>query len=186
MNDASTVSRVMTPFVMRTGPDARLDQTARLLREFHISGLPVVDEKEQLVGVISERDLVRELHQAAGVASPRGLLDLLLESAPTKGASVLEICRHRLHNARVRDVMTQSVVSVRPEASLIEAARLMKQNGVSRLPVVDNEKRLVGIVAKCDIVDDLSTHPSRVRGALHPRLRRIPTQTRQSDPYLDI
>ncbi len=186
MNDAPSVARVMTQVVITTSPDASLDQAARVLREFHISGLPVVDAGERVVGVISEKDLIRDLHQAAGVSSPRGLLDLLLESAPTKGESILEVCRHRLRNTRVRDVMTQPAVSVGPEASLIEAARIMKRKGVNRLPVLDDEKHLVGIVARCDIVDDLSTHAPRIRGALHPSTPRARSKAKRTNPYFDI
>ncbi len=186
MSSTPIVARIMTQAVMTTGPDAHLDEAARLLREFHISGLPVVDASEHVVGVISEKDLVRDLHHAAGVDSPRGLLDLLLESAPSKGESVLEVCRNRLRNTRVRDVMTHPAVSVGPEASLIEAARVMKKNGVSRLPVVDAQKHLVGIVAKCDIVDDLSSQPARVRGSLRPSPLQTRSQIRHSDPYYDI
>jgi CBS domain-containing protein len=177
----------MTQVVITTGPDASLDQAARLLREFHVSGLPVVDSSEQVIGVVSEKDLIRDLHQAAGVGSPRGLLDLLLESAPAKkGESILEVCRNRLRHTRVREVMSQPVVSVGPEASLIEAARLMKRNGVNRLPVVDTQRHLVGIVARCDIVDDLSSHPSRVRGSLHPSRPKVRSRAKHSNPYFDI
>ena len=186
MRETPTVAQIMSPLVMMTRPDARLSDVARVLREFHISGLPVVDEDERVVGVISEKDLVRTLHKATGIGSPRGLLDLLLESAPAKGESVLEVCRRRLRNTRVRDVMTQPAVSVRPEVSIIDAARLMKLNGVNRLPVVDARERLFGIVTRCDIVDDLATQPSRVRGALHPAVPKIVSRTDHSDPFFDI
>ncbi|HYA58391.1 MAG TPA: CBS domain-containing protein [Thermoplasmata archaeon] len=186
MSTAPTVARIMTRLVMTTSPDARVDQAARLLREWHVSGLPVIDEDGRVVGVISEKDIVRDLHKAAGVGAPRGLLDLLLESSPAKGENILAVCRNRLRNTRVREVMTKEVATVGPDTSLIESARLMKVNGVNRLPVVDKQERLVGIVTRADIVKDLSRTPPRARGSLHPSPVPTRTGTRPSDQFTDI
>ncbi len=162
------VGAVMSADVLTVAPDARLGEAARLLRERHISGLPVVDPTDHVVGVLSERDIVRGLDRATGVDSPRGLLDLLLESAPPKGESLLEVCRSHLKNARVRDVMTPRVVTVDRDAPLVEAARKMRLHGVKRLPVVDAQGRLVGIVTRADIVQAVSGEVRARRGALHP------------------
>jgi CBS domain-containing protein len=186
MAGGPTVAQIMTPLVMTTTPDASLDEAARLLRECHISGLPVVDAEDRVVGVVSEKDIVRVLHEATGVGHPRGLLDVLLESAPAKGENVLEVCRHRLRNTRVKEAMSRPVVSVGPETSLIEAAHLMKGMGVNRLPVLDAQQRLVGIVTRCDIVGDLSATALRASGSLHPAPREVGPGVRRSDPYGDI
>lgn len=186
MTGGPTVAEIMTQLVMTTTPDASLDEAARLLRECHVSGLPVVDAEDRVVGVVSEKDIVRVLHKAAGVGHPRGLLDVLLESAPAKGETVLKVCRRRLRNTRVRDVMSQPVVSVEPNTSLLEAAHLMKQKGVNRLPVLDARQRLVGIVSRCDIVGDLSATALRASGSLHPGPREARPGVRRSDPYWDI
>jgi CBS domain-containing protein len=162
------VGDVMTGTVVTTGPDARLDEAARLLREHHVSGLPVVAPPRHVVGMLSERDIVRSLDRATGVRSARGLLDLLLESAPPKGESTLEVCRRQLKNARVSDVMTPRVVTVDRDAPLEEAARKMRQHGVKRLPVVDPRGELVGIVSRADIVQAVSGEVRARRGALHP------------------
>lgn len=162
------VHEVMTTTVVTIPPDARLEEAARLLRHHHVSGLPVVDPSPHVVGVLSERDIVRELHRATGVDSPRGLLDLLLESSPSKGESILEVCRRQLHNARVGDAMTKRVVTVDPDATLIDAARTMGQHGVKRLPVVDAKGNLLGIVTRADIVRSVSGEARVRRGSLHP------------------
>lgn len=179
------IDHVMTELVMTTSPDASLDQAARLLRECHVSGLPVVDREEHVVGVVSEKDLVRVLHQAAGVGLPRGLLDVILGSAPVRGPDALTVCRHRLKNTRVSDVMSRPVVSIGPDTTLLEAARLMKTHGVNRLPVLDAEQRLIGIVSSCDIVGDLSPTPLRARGALHPSPMVARGSSRCCDPFWD-
>ena len=162
------VRDVMTTTVVTTTPDARLEEAARLLRHHHVSGLPVVDPSPHVVGVLSERDIVRELHRATGIDSPRGLLDLLLESSPSKGESILEVCRRQLHNARVGDAMTRKVVTIDRDASLADAARAMGQREIKRLPVVDANGDLVGIVSRADIVRSVSGEARVRRGALHP------------------
>ena len=179
------VGHVMTQLVMTTSPEANLDQAARLLRECHVSGLPVVDRDEHVVGVVSEKDLVRALHKAAGVGLPRGLLDVILGSAPAHGPDALTVCRNRLKNTRVSEVMSRSVVSIGPDTTLLEAARIMKSHGVNRLPVLDSEQRLVGIVSSCDIVGDLSPTPLRARGSLHPSPMGAHEPSRCYDPFWD-
>jgi CBS domain-containing protein len=183
--DAHTpVSEVMTATVVTTTPDARLEEAARLLREHHISGLPVVGPLYHVIGLLSERDIVRGLHQATGIDSPRGLLDLLLESAPRHGESVLEVCRRQMKHARVRDVMTPRVVTVDRDAPLAEAARRMRVHGVKRLPVVDPKGGLVGIVTRADIVHAVSGEVRAHRGSLHPALE--PRVVPASGPFEDV
>ena len=179
------VGVVMTQLVMTTSPDASLDQAARLLRECHVSGLPVIDDDERVIGVVSEKDLVRELHRAAGVGLPRGLLDIILGSAPAHGPDALTVCQHRLKNTRVSEVMSRPVVAVGPETTLLEAARIMKTHGVKRLPVLDSERRLIGIISNADIVGDLATTPLRARGSLHPSPMGARETARCCDPFGD-
>jgi CBS domain-containing protein len=168
MGDGVRVADVMTRLVVTTTPDARLEEAARLLREHHISGLPVVASPHHVVGVLSERDIVRALRRATALDSPRGMLDLLLESAPSRGESLLEVCRRQLRNTRVSDAMSPRVVTVDRDAPLVEAARLMRVHGVKRLPVVDARGGLVGIVSRADIVQAVSGEVRVHRGALHP------------------
>ncbi len=184
MSAGATVGTIMSRLVMTTRPDARLDEAARVLREFHVSGLPVVDAKQRVVGVVSEKDLVTVLYRAAGVALPRGLLDLLLESAPRRGQSILTVCRNRLRNGRVHEVMSRPAVTIDATASIERAAKLLRARGVNRLPVVDPRGRLVGIVTRADVMGALVHRPSRSRGGLRPR----PAVTRRrgsADPYGD-
>lgn len=183
MNETTPVSEIMTSDVITTTPDARVEEAARLLREHHISGVPVVGSDGRVVGMLTERDLVRDLHAATGVDSPRGLLDLVLESAPPKGESLLEVCRNRLRRARVRELMTTPAVTVGGTTGVQEAARLLRVSGTNRLPVTDREEHLVGIVTRGDLVAAISGIPVRARGALRPA--RPPSSRDRPDPYAD-
>ncbi len=186
MDERTPVAEIMTAEVVTTVPDARVEDAARLLREHHISGIPVVGRDGHVLGVLTETDLVRDLHLAAGIDSPRGLLDLLLESAPAKGESLLDVCRNRLRRARVRELMTQPAVTVEKTATVQEAARLLRVSGTNRLPVVDANDRLVGIVTRSDLVAALSGVPVRARGALHPSPGRTGSVRAERDPYADV
>lgn len=174
MDDTTPVERIMTRAVVSTTPQARVEEAARLLRDRHISGLPVVGDDGQVLGVLTENDLVRDLHAAAGVDSPRGLLDLVLESSARKGTSLLEVCRNRLRKARVAELMTRPAVSIERSATLREAARRLRTTGTNRLPVVDESGRLVGIVTRSDVVAAISGGSRRARGALRPSPPRRP------------
>ncbi|HTT16429.1 MAG TPA: CBS domain-containing protein [Thermoplasmata archaeon] len=178
------MSDVMSADALTTSPDTRLEEAAWLMREHHISGLPVVDPLHHVVGIVSESDIVRGLDRATGIESPRGLLDLLLASAPPRGESLLEVCRSHLKNARVRDVMSRRVVTVDRDAPLAEAARRMRVNGVKRLPVVDTRGRLTGILTRADIVQAVSGEVRVHRGALHPSVAGRPVPA--AGPYEDV
>jgi len=183
MAAGTRVADVMTKTVVSIGPDSRLDEAARLLRSHHISGLPVVGATHHVVGLLSERDIVKALHRATGIDSDRGLLDLLLESAPVKGESILEVCRRQLKNTRVRDAMTPEVVTVGPQAPIAEAAGLLREHGVKRLPIVDAQGRLVGILSRADVTQAVSGKGRTRRGGLRPGPSAAPTGP--SGPFED-
>ena len=152
---ALTVGEIMTREVFTAQPRWSLLQATQTMREKHVSGLPVVEEGDRVIGILSERDVLADLDRAVGVGSVRGFLDLLLELEAVTTINRLDQCLRRLENARVADAMSSRVVSVDPDASVGEAARRLRTFGVKRLPVVD-EGHLVGIVTRQNIVDALS------------------------------
>ncbi|HYK92732.1 MAG TPA: CBS domain-containing protein [Thermoplasmata archaeon] len=164
-NVVPSVEGAMTTRVYSVTPTWSLLSTARLLRNHHISGVPVVDPNDRVVGVVSETDLVRELNRAAGIGSPRGTLDLLLTAGGFRSRNLLDQCLHHLRHRRVRDAMCAPAVVVDRDAPLVEAARLLQRHGVNRLPVVE-EGRLVGILSRQDLVESM-----RVAGSAGPSRR---------------
>ena len=152
---ALTVRAVMTREVVTARPTWSLREAAHAMRDKRVSGLPVVDDDDRVVGVLSEWDILAELDRSVGLGSARGVLDLLLEAEGPARLSRLDRCLRRLGKARVAEAMVRRVVTVDPECSMGEAARLLRAFSVKRLPVVE-EGRLVGILTRQNIADALS------------------------------
>ncbi|MFD5949164.1 CBS domain-containing protein [Streptomyces collinus] len=143
----SKVGALMTSDVVRAEYGTPFKEVARLLAEHRISGLPVVDDDEKVLGVISETDLMTR--QAAGTTGPPEPRLGFLRLGRTPGS------RARRTKARARTagrLMSSPAITVHSDATVAEAARVMARHRVERLPVVDDEERLVGIVTRRDLL----------------------------------
>ncbi len=140
------VGSVMTTKVVRAEYGTPFKEVARLLADHRISGLPVVDEDEKVIGVISETDLM--VHQAETPDPYEPKKRFRLDRLTRAG-------RERAAKARARTagrLMTEPPVTVRADDTIVEAARTMAQHHIERLPVLDEEGRLVGIVTRRDLL----------------------------------
>lgn len=153
-----TVGEVMRREVVTFQPGESVAEVARALRERGISGGPVVDGG-RVVGIVSEADLLSllefpQMRIETILPTPFDILELPVRM----GLSLKELEERakRTSATKVEEVMTREVVSIGPDASISEAARLMMAKGVNRLPVLDREKRLVGIVTRGDLVSSLA------------------------------
>lgn len=138
------VRDVMTNLVVMVYPEDPIQEAASRLVRNGISGAPVVKDGKVL-GVISEVDIARALAGPANVG--RGLqtadvLSLILRTVPAL---------HK-HTRTVADVMSSPVITIGPDESLFKAAQLLDRHGIKRLPVVDDEGYLVGILSRGDLV----------------------------------
>ena len=134
------VRDIMTTDPIGVTPDTPLKEAARLMVGNHVSGLPVIDASGRLAGILTEGDFLR---REASRGRPRraSLLrvlfgDLKATEAETAG-----------------EAMTKSVVTISPSATIGEAARVMASRKVKRLPVVDADRELVGIISRADVVN---------------------------------
>ncbi len=133
------IKQLMTTDVLTVGPDTSLKEAARRMLEAGISGIPVTDDEGALIGIITEADFVAT-EADRRVKRRAGLLRFFMEQPDIPS-------RER----KVGDVMTEEVVTVTPEGDHAEAARLMENERVKRLPVVE-EGRLVGVVSRADML----------------------------------
>ncbi|MFK4145359.1 CBS domain-containing protein [Streptomyces sp. NPDC004065] len=140
------IGSVMTAEVVRAGYGTPFKEVARLLAGHRISGLPVVDEDDQVIGVISETDLMMRQAGTPGPYEP---------ARRPRFTGLTAAARRRAAKQKARtagQLMTAPAVTVHADDSIVEAARTMARRHVERLPVVDEEDRLVGIVTRRDLL----------------------------------
>jgi CBS domain-containing protein len=145
-----TVASVMSSPVVTVTPGTTFKDAVRILRRKRVSGLPVVDGGGQLVGIVSEGDLLNKVEKRE------------------RDAYLFESRRHRLYSSRaaaldVASAMSTQVVTVRPDFPIALAAREMHTRGFKRLPVVDEQGRLVGIVSRSDLLTVFLRTDAQVR-----------------------
>jgi CBS domain-containing protein len=134
---------VMTRTVIHTQPYTPLLDAAILMAERNITGLPVVDPSGQVLGVLSEKDFLREM----GIGKDPSFMSIVSLCLKNKGCMVVSP-NHR----HVRDIMTSPAVTVFEETSVYEIATVFNEKKINRVPVLDKESRLCGIVTRSDIV----------------------------------
>jgi CBS domain-containing protein len=151
------VGSVMSTEVVRATYGTPFKEVARLLGEHRISGLPVVDEDEKVIGVISETDLMVRQAETPDPFEPKkhSRLTVLTRQGKTRAAKV---------SARTAgQLMSGPPVTVHADNTIVEAARTMAQHRIERLPVLDEENRLVGIVTRRDLLKVFLRPDSEIR-----------------------
>lgn len=134
------VADLMTMDVLTAAPDDSLKDAARALSTRGISGLPVVGSSGHVLGVLSEADiLAKEVDGGAKTSA----LQRFLEGPPLD---------HRFDALIVEEAMTTPAITITPGRPITEAASTMLAEGINRLPVVDEDGHLVGLVTRADLV----------------------------------
>lgn len=140
------VRDVMTADPVCAATGANLRDVARLLDEYEISGLPVVDDQERVVGVISRTDLLRRLLEGpAGARRDEAWLDLLTADSATS----IDVDAARL--GTIDDLMSVDPVTAKPEETLATVARRMADERVHRVIVLEG-RRVIGILTTLDLL----------------------------------
>ena len=154
------VSEVMHREVAALHPDSPITAVVELLLDKDFTAVPVVDDQDKVVGMVSDNDLLTRggmkvtisLKRATDLDYVRGLHDSL------------ENPHHK-----VSEVMTRQVVTITPDAILARAARLMVEKHLKRLPVVDSDGKLVGILGRLDILNTIAAvHLPQWHPEAHP------------------
>ena len=136
------VQDVMTTEVTTIGPDALLKSAAAQLVEHRISGMPVVDEAGTVIGIVSETDI---LPKESGEGRGGGFLQWFVDPADPWITA-------RFEAVTVGDAMTVPARTIAPDRPLAEAASIMIDQDLNRLPVVEESGELVGLVSRGDLV----------------------------------
>lgn len=147
------VRHAMTRVVLVASPRETLEEAAVRLRDNEISGLPVVEADGRVTGVLSEKDIARELSEVNGADRQTNLEEI--HGAPNRHPMLFwEMSSQCLRSLTVAQAMTRDPVVITPDASLDVAARVMIERKINRLPVVDGGK-LVGILTRHDVLSAL-------------------------------
>lgn len=136
-------SSVMRAPAITVRSDASVEDLVQLLADKGISGAPVVDDGNRLVGVVSEKDILKLMGKAPDAHLMRLIADSLDEPP------VLD--RHS-RQRRIGEIMTTPPVCIRADGSLGAVARLFEEKNVNRLPVVDEANIVTGILTRADVV----------------------------------
>jgi CBS domain-containing protein len=145
--DELTVRDIMQANVVKVGPKTTVRELAAILAEHKISGVPVVDEENHVLGMVSEADVIlqdAEFHFPYYIQFLESVIYL-------QSVAKFEERFRKAFGSKVADVMSKEVVEISPEGTVYDAATKMADHKVNRLPVVENGT-LVGIVTRGDIV----------------------------------
>jgi CBS-domain-containing membrane protein len=150
-----TAKDIMNRKVITVRPDTEITKAAGILLEQKINGLPVVDDKGGLVGILCQSDLIAQ-QKKMPIPSLFTFLDGLIALTSMKQ---IEKEVRKIAAIVVSDAMTADPVTVAPDTGIDTVAALMVDNSFHTLPVVENG-RLVGIIGKSDILKTLTATPS--------------------------
>jgi CBS domain-containing protein len=151
------INLIMTKEVITTKPNESIKEVIKKLTDNSISGLPVVDDENRIVGIVSEKDILTALKTEFRTVS------LVFPSSHALGMTFEETTVNReinealkeLKNLKIEKIMNEEVIVINPENTISEVLTLMVKNNINRIPVVKNEK-LVGIVTRGDVLKGLA------------------------------
>jgi CBS domain-containing protein len=146
----ATVRSVMTKRVIALKRNADFKEIAAVLRQYRVSACPVITDDGAVIGVVSEADLLFKL---ADPSLPSGLIRLRWKLGEESKVTAVT----------AGQLMTAPAVTISPGVSVVEAARLMQDRRVKRLPVVDHRGKLIGIVSRADVLSVYARPDEEIR-----------------------
>lgn len=157
------LSEVMTRDPVAVGPETPLKDVAAILLEHRISGVPVIGERLEVLGVVSEADIV--VKEAGPDPRDRRLISWLL------GGRAVD--RARVAARTAAEAMGSPAITVTEQRTVADAARLMTDLGIKRLPVVNDDGVLIGIVTRTDLVRAFSRGDDEIEHEIRELLEAL-------------
>lgn len=163
------VKDLMTTKVITVHPTAKIEEVAELLHEHHFTGVPVVDEKNTVLGVIMERDFITADSKLYLPTYIQMLKDI---DFIQNDAKRLSVDAKKVMDATAQDVMNPNIVTATPDMDLRELAELFATKRVNPIPVVGKGFKLLGVISRSDLIKLFS--PKHIAGTVNrdraPRL----------------
>jgi CBS domain-containing membrane protein len=153
MTHSVTAGEVMTTDVVFVKKDDTLETAAEIMARHSIAGVPVVENGEKVVGVISEKDFLFHM----GGKDARSFMEVVAKCLRDKGCVAIPMRRQK-----AEDIMTSPAITVREDTPVSEIATIFMEKEINRVPVTDDGGKLLGIIAREDIVK--SSFPQKQKG----------------------
>ena len=146
-----TAKDIMTKNVTTVGATTTIEELARTLMEHKISGVPVVDDNENLIGIVTENDLISQ-NKRLHIPTVMRLFDsfIMLES-PGKIEKEIK----KMTAITVNDIYTKEVITVTEDTPVQDIATIMSEKKVHLIPVVEG-KKILGIIGKIDLIKGIT------------------------------
>jgi CBS-domain-containing membrane protein len=148
LTQAVKASDVMTREVIFVSKDTPLVEVAQIMAAQNISGVPVVDAEKRVIGVISEKDFIFHL----GGENIQSFMGVVAHCLKSKGCVALPMCHQK-----AEDIMTHPAITIKEDTSTSKVTEILATKNINRVPVVDQEGKLIGIVARSDLVQTFCT-----------------------------
>lgn len=147
-----TARDIMVTDVISVGLDTSIEELSDILLKNRISGTPVVDEDDRLIGIVSEADIIvkdSDLHFPRIFKLLGGII--YLESLNKFKKNLVK------HMAtKVKDIMTKKVKTAGPDTPVNKIADMMLEDNINRVPVIDEDNKVLGIITRADLVRTIS------------------------------
>ncbi len=152
--DSLTADKIMTKSVIFVDQEMPLVGASDLLAEKQISGSPVVDSKGKVVGVVSEKDFLKEM----GFGTTPSFMQLATHCLSSKSCMI-----RKLHTRTVADIMTKPPITAGPGMAIGAISTLFAEHQINRLPIVDNTGQPIGMVTRTDLAHSYHTLGERTK-----------------------
>lgn len=139
---------IMMQDVIFIRKENKLDEIISVLMQNHISGVPVIDQDKHLVGMVTEKDLVTK-EKGLNISS---YMEFMASILFIDGNKLANVSKKKIQTLTAQEVMSTPVYAVHLEATIEEIVSLMMNRHINRIPVVDKESKLVGIIGRSDLL----------------------------------
>ncbi len=143
---------IMTSPTITIGKDKNVKEALNLLADNSISGVPVTDENGKLIGIISGADIMRYSQQKKMIPFSNTSLWVAPLGTADEDLQMIRSGYENLYRTLVEQIMTKKVYSASKDTPISELAQLMNKHNINRIPIVDSDKKVIGIVTRNDLV----------------------------------
>jgi CBS-domain-containing membrane protein len=149
------IENIMIKEVISVGPQTKIIDVSKKLMEYGFHAIPVIDEKEQLVGIITESDFfIKDLPE---IYLPSYISFLKRAEFANKISKTHQKETQKLLKTQARDIMTSECITLKPTNEINELLKIFKEKRIHSVPIVNEENRLLGIVTQADIIKLVSS-----------------------------